>query len=183
MSIYSMSKDRFILGLGTSGPQMIEGFNGVVFDHPIQRTREIIEIVRRVFHGEPVAYQGLVHQLPVREGQGKTIRSAIQPMPDIPIYISSLGPRNLRLTGELADGWKGTSSLGAMGSRQFNFYNAACSRAGYGEVAKRIQDPGRASESGARSRYSMNLFQVGTSVRILAWASFTSRTVSRSRGF
>ena len=194
MSLYSMSNGRFILGLGTSGPQVIEGFHGVVFDHPIERTRETIEIVRQIFRGEPVAYHGLVHHLPVREGQGKTIRSAVQPMPDIPIYIASLGPRNLRLTGELADGWKGTSfmpehadvffdhikqgatksgrsmddldlqvggsvyftddvdeaiaafkpglafSLGAMGSRQFNFYNAAYSRSGYADEAKRIQD-------------------------------------------
>ena len=193
MSLYSMSAGRFMLGLGTSGPQVIEGFHGVVFDHPIQRTRETIEIVKTVWSGERVAYQGQEYRLPVREGQGKSIRAEGAPMPGIPIYIASLGPRNLRLTGELADGWKGTSfmpehagiffdfieegakragrslgdldlqaggsiyftedvdeavealkpslafSLGAMGSRQFNFYNAVYSRAGYAEVAKEVQ--------------------------------------------
>ena len=194
MSLYSMSQGRFILGIGTSGPQVIEGFHGVVFDDPIQRTRETIEIMRQVFRGETVAYQGRVHRLPVREGQGKSIRVAAPPMPDIPIYVASLGPRNLRLTGELADGWVGRCfmpehadvffshikegarragrsmddldleaggeilftddvdeaidvlkpalafSLGAMGSRRFNYYNAAYSRAGYGDEAKEIQE-------------------------------------------
>ena len=194
MSLYSMSQGRFILGIGTSGPQVIEGFHGVVFDDPIQRTRETIEIMRQVFAGDTVAYQGRVHQLPARPGQGKSIRVAAPPAPNIPIYVASLGPRNLRLTGELADGWVGRCfmpehadvffshieegarkggrsikdldlqaggdvlftddvdeavevlkpglafSLGAMGSRQFNYYNAAYSRAGYGEEAKEIQD-------------------------------------------
>ncbi len=194
MSLYSMSGGRFILGIGTSGPQVIEGFHGVIFDHPIRRTRETIEIMKQVFSGERVAYQGRDHRLPVREGQGKSIRAEAPPVPEIPIYIASLGPRNLRLTGELADGWKGTSfmpehadvffdhiqqgarkagrsmgdldlqaggtvlftdevdeavealkpglafSLGAMGSREFNFYNAAYSRAGYADEAKEIQD-------------------------------------------
>ena len=92
MSLYSMSQGRFILGIGTSGPQVIEGFHGVVFDDPIQRTRETIEIMRQVFAGEPVAYEGRAHRLPAREGQGKSIRVAVPPAPDIPIYVASLGP-------------------------------------------------------------------------------------------
>ncbi|PKB71769.1 MAG: F420-dependent methylene-tetrahydromethanopterin reductase [SAR202 cluster bacterium Io17-Chloro-G6] len=193
MSLYSMSNGRFLLGIGTSGPQVMEGFHGVIFDNPIRRTRETIEIMKKVFNGEPVAYEGRTYRLPVREGQGKSIRVEAPAMPQIPIYIASLGPRNLRLTGELADGWKGTSfmpehadvffdhiqqgvrdagrsmtdldlqaggtviftddvdeavealkpglafSLGAMGSRDFNFYNAAYSRAGYADEAKAIQ--------------------------------------------
>ena len=194
MSLYSMSGGRFLLGIGTSGPQVMEGFHGVIFDNPIRRTRETIEIMKRVFSGERVAYEGREYRLPVREGQGKSIRAESPAMPQIPIYIASLGPRNLRLTGELADGWKGTSfmpehadvffdhiqqgaekagrsmadldlqvggtvlftdsmdeavealkpglafSLGAMGSREFNFYNAAYSRAGYADEAKAIQN-------------------------------------------
>ena len=193
MSLYSMSGGRFMLGIGTSGPQVIEGFHGVIFDHPIRRTRETIEVLKQVFRGERVAYQGEFYQLPVREGQGKPIRIAAEPAPDIPIYIASLGPANLRLTGEMADGWRGTSfmpehadiffgpmaegaakagrslndldlhaggtvlitddvdeavemlrpalafGLGGMGSREYNFYNDAYSRAGYGEVAKEVQ--------------------------------------------
>ena len=194
MSLYSMSDGRFLLGIGTSGPQVIEGFHGVIFDNPIQRTRETIEIMRQLFNGDRVAYQGRTYRLPVREGQGKSIRAEAPQMPNIPIYIASLGLRNLRLTGELADGWKGTSfmpehadvffdhiqkgvrkagrsmgeldlqaggtvlftddvdeavealkpglafSLGAMGSRDFNFYNSAYSRAGYADEAKEIQN-------------------------------------------
>ena len=193
MSLDSMSGGRFLLGVGTSGPQVIEGFHGVIFDKPVQRTRETIEIMKQVFSGERVAYEGQIYHLPVREGQGKSIRVEGKPTPDIPIYIASLGPQNLRLTGELADGWKGASfmpdhadiffdhirqgaedagrsiedidlqaggaiyftddvddavesfkpglafTLGAMGSRQFNFYNAAYRRAGYSEVTKEIQ--------------------------------------------
>ena len=69
MSLYSMSQGRFILGIGTSGPQVIEGFHGVVFDDPIQRTRETIEIMRQVFRGEVVAYEGRAHRLPARRAR------------------------------------------------------------------------------------------------------------------
>ncbi|SVB40187.1 uncharacterized protein METZ01_LOCUS193041, partial [marine metagenome] len=96
MSLYSMSDGRFLLGIGTSGPQVIEGFHGVIFDNPIQRTRETIEIMRQLFNGDRVAYQGRTYRLPVREGQGKSIRAEAPQMPNIPIYIASLGPRNLR---------------------------------------------------------------------------------------
>ena len=111
MSLYSMSGGRFKLGLGTSGPQVMEGWHGVIFDHPIQRTRETIEIVRKIFKGERVSYQGRFYQMPAREGEGKPLTSVAPATPDLPIYIASLGPANLRLTGELADGWRGTSFM------------------------------------------------------------------------
>ena len=110
MSMQSLSGGRFRLGLGTSGPQVIEGWHGISFSHPIQRTREIIEIVRMVTAGERVAYDGEVFQLPLPGGEGRSIRSSVEPV-HVPIYAAALGPRNLELTGELADGWVGGSFI------------------------------------------------------------------------
>ena len=91
LSMQTLSHGRFVLGIGTSGPQVMEGWHGVPFDRPIQRTRETIETVRAICAGEKVG----------------RIRSPIaQP---VPIYVAALGPANLRLTGELADGWIGNS--------------------------------------------------------------------------
>ena len=110
MSMQSLSNGRFRLGLGTSGPQVIEGWHGISFSRPIQRTREIIEIVRMVTSGERVAYDGDVYQLPLPDGEGRSIRSSSEPV-HVPIYVAALGPRNLELTGELADGWIGGSFI------------------------------------------------------------------------
>ncbi|MBM3140198.1 MAG: LLM class F420-dependent oxidoreductase [Chloroflexi bacterium] len=111
MTLDSMSGGRFLLGLGTSGPQVIEGWHGNPFDRPIQRTREIIEICRRIFQGETLAYEGQLYTLPLPGGEGKALRPGAPPTPNLKIYVASLGPRNLRMTGELADGWLGTSFL------------------------------------------------------------------------
>ena len=110
MSMQSLSNDRFRLGLGMSGPQVIEGWHGISFSRPIQRTREIIEIVRLVTSGERVSYDGEVYQLPLPDGEGRSIRSSSEPV-HVPIYVAALGPRNLELTGELADGWVGGSFI------------------------------------------------------------------------
>ena len=194
LSMNSLSNGRFILGLGTSGPQVMEGFHGIIFDEPVRRTKENIDVIKMIFRGEKVSYQGKHLKHPSREGQGVVMKNESDPDPDIPIWIASLGPKNLELTGAIADGWKGTSftpetaesmfqhirkgaedagrnfsditinvggtvyftddvdkaveelkprlafTLGAMGSRKFNFYNAAFSRAGYADEAKHIQD-------------------------------------------
>ena len=108
MSMQSLSGGRFRLGLGTSGPQVIEGWHGVSFSKPIQRTREIIEIVKMAASGERVAYDGEVYKLPLPDGEGRSIRSSAEPV-HLPVYVAALGPRNLELTGELADGWIGGS--------------------------------------------------------------------------
>ena len=114
--VQAISNGRLILGIGTSGPQVMEGWHGVPFDRPVQRTRETIEIVKMITAGERLSYDGAVHRLPLPGGQGRAIRSRAETAP-IPIYVASLGPANLRLTGELADGWIGnsffTSSAGA----------------------------------------------------------------------
>jgi F420-dependent oxidoreductase-like protein len=180
LSLASMSSGRFVLGMGVSGPQVIEGWHGLRFDRPLTRMREIVEVVRRATRGERVAFKGQVYELPLPGGEGKALRS-------------TLSPRGLELTGEIADGWLGTSfmpdhariffdhleagakragrtlghldlqaggavafgddverlvdarkpglafTLGAMGSRQHNFYNDAFKRAGYADAATEVQ--------------------------------------------
>ena len=195
MSLASLSGDRFLLGLGVSGPQVIEGWHGVRFARPLQRLRETVEIVRKVTRGERLVYHGEVYHVPLPEGEGKALTSSAPPRPDLPVYLATLGPKNLELTGELADGWLGTSfipehaslffdpisagairagrtladldlqvaagvvafsddvdsliaprkpglafTLGAMGSRQHNFYNDVYRRAGYTDIALEVQD-------------------------------------------
>lgn len=105
-----LSEGGCILGLGASGPQVIEGFHGVPYDAPLGRTREIIEICRKVWRREVVEYDGLHYRLPLPEeagtGLGKPLKMITHPVRDrIPIFIASLGPKNVELTAEVADGW------------------------------------------------------------------------------
>ncbi len=106
-----LSGGRAILGLGASGPQVIEGFHGVAYDAPIQRTREIIDICRKVWkREEPVVHDGPKYHLPLPAaegtGLGKPLKIITHPRrPDIPIHVASLGPKNVQMTAELADGW------------------------------------------------------------------------------
>jgi F420-dependent oxidoreductase-like protein len=111
MSLSAMSDRRFVLGLGVSGPQVIEGWHGIVFDRPVQRMREIIEIVRLVARGERLSYQGQVYQLPLPNSEGKALRSGAPAVPPIPVYLATLSPKSLEFTGEVADGWLGTSFM------------------------------------------------------------------------
>jgi F420-dependent oxidoreductase-like protein len=104
----SLSGGRFRLGLGVSGPQVSEGWHGVKFDKPLKRTREYIEVVRLALARERVAYQGEFIQLPLPGGIGKSLRLTVHPVRDkLPIYLAAIGPKNLQLAGELADGWLG----------------------------------------------------------------------------
>ena len=129
ITLSSLSGGRFILGLGTSGPQVIEGWHGVRFDRPIRRTRELIEIVRLVAAGERLAYEGEIHQLPLPGSQGRGIRPSAGPA-DFPIYLASLGPRNLELTGELCDGWIGNSFIPETADVFFDRIRAGAERGG-----------------------------------------------------
>ena len=114
MSMQALSGGRFVLGLGVSGPQVVEGWHGIPFAKPVQRTRETIEIVRMICRGERAAYDGNAFRLPLPGGEGKAIRSMAPPV-EVPIFLAALGPANLRLTGEVADGWVGNSFLPASG--------------------------------------------------------------------
>jgi F420-dependent oxidoreductase-like protein len=111
MTMSALSQDRFVLGLGVSGPQVMEGWHGVAFARPLQRTQEIIDIVRMIARGERLTYTGEIYHLPLPGSEGKALVSFAQPQPNLPIYLATLGPKNLELTGELADGWLGTSFL------------------------------------------------------------------------
>jgi len=106
----ALSGGRCILGIGSSGPQVIEGFHGVPFDAPVARVEEIIDICRTVWRREPVMHQGRHYQVPLPPGQGlglgKPLKMIDHPVRDrIPIYVASLGPRNVESTARLADGW------------------------------------------------------------------------------
>jgi len=108
LSMQALSGGRFVLGIGTSGPQVMEGWHGVRFEKPVRRTRETIEIIRKISAGERLEHHGEIYELPLPGGEGRAIRSLMPPA-HVPIYIAALGPANLRLTGELADGWIGNS--------------------------------------------------------------------------
>jgi F420-dependent oxidoreductase-like protein len=108
-TLTDLSDGRFLLGLGASGPQVIEGLHGVPFAKPRTRLRETVDVVRMALAGEKVAYAGETVTIPLPGGEGKPMRLSGSPRPEVPIYLATLSPRMLRLTGELADGWLGTS--------------------------------------------------------------------------
>ncbi len=108
LSMAAISDDRFILGLGVSGPQVVEGLHGVPFARPLARMSETVDIIRQAFAGERISYQGEHHHLPLPGGQGKALRLAQPANDQIPIWLATLGPASLRYTGEAADGWVGT---------------------------------------------------------------------------
>src|SRR5260370_534070 len=92
MALASLSGDRFLLGLGVSGPQVIEGWHGVRFARPLQRLRETVEIVRKVTRAERLVYHGEVYHVPLPEGQAKALTADLHPHPDLPVYLATLGP-------------------------------------------------------------------------------------------
>lgn len=193
MSLQAMSGGRFLLGLGTSGPQVMEGWHGVRFSSPLGLTRETVEIVRTVTAGERLVHDGEVFRLPLPDSAGRALRSMAPPV-RVPVYLAALGPKNLELTGEVADGWLANTfmpetaqafleplaagaaragrsvgdldvvvpvgveitddeeaaarrhargyafTIGAMGNRAQNFYNAAFARQGWGEDVRAVQD-------------------------------------------
>lgn len=105
-----LSGGRAILGLGASGPQVIEGFHGVAYDAPVGRTREIIEICRDIWARKaPLEHSGKYYNMPLPAGEGtglgKPLKIITKPRPDIEIHVASLGPKNVQLTAEVANGW------------------------------------------------------------------------------
>jgi F420-dependent oxidoreductase-like protein len=106
----AVSDGRFILGIGASGPQVIEGWHGIPYDKPVGRQKELIEICRKVWNREVLVHDGPNYTLPLPEDQGtglgKPLKLINHPKrADIPVYIASLGPKNVELTAEIADGW------------------------------------------------------------------------------
>ncbi|MFD4291631.1 LLM class F420-dependent oxidoreductase [Rhodococcus sp. NPDC058505] len=106
-----VSGGRFVLGIGASGPQVIEGFHGVKYDAPLGRTRELVDICRQVWRREKVQYDGKYYQVPLPAekgtGLGKPLKLINHPVRErIPIVIAALGPKNVALTAEIAEGWQ-----------------------------------------------------------------------------
>ncbi|GAA3511820.1 LLM class F420-dependent oxidoreductase [Actinocatenispora rupis] len=104
-TIDGISGGRFRLGLGVSGPQVSEGWHGVRFAKPLKRTREYVDVVRLALGRKKVEYDGEFYQLPLPDGPGKALRLTVHPTREIPLYLAAVGPRNLELAGEIADGW------------------------------------------------------------------------------
>jgi F420-dependent oxidoreductase-like protein len=103
-----LSNGRFRLGLGLSGPQVSEGWHGVRFSQPLLRTREYVDIVNAALRRETVAYEGKYFTLPLPDGPGKALKLTVRPIRDhVPVYLAAIGPKNLELAGEIADGWLG----------------------------------------------------------------------------
>ncbi len=130
MSLASMSKDRFVLGLGVSGPQVVEGLHGTAFAKPLGRLREYVDILKIALSGEKIVYDGEHYTLPRPGGEGKAIRMSQPPRPELPIYLATLGPKSLEFTGEAADGWLGTSFIPEHGEAFFPALRAGAERAG-----------------------------------------------------
>jgi F420-dependent oxidoreductase-like protein len=110
MTLDELSGGRFRMGLGVSGPQVVEGWHGQPFGRPLRKTREYVDIVRAILRREkPVEFRGEYYQIPYTApgatGFGKPLRSILHGRPDLPIYLAAIGPRNVALAAEIADGW------------------------------------------------------------------------------
>jgi F420-dependent oxidoreductase-like protein len=108
MTLDHVSNGRFVLGLGASGPQVVEGLHGQPYARPLERLRETVEVIRLALSGAPIEYHGNQIELPLPGGQGKALRIGQPARPDIPIHLATLGPLALQYAGAAADGWVGT---------------------------------------------------------------------------
>lgn len=194
LTMAAITGDRFVLGLGVSGPQVVEGLHGAAFGQPLGRLEEYLDVLDLAFAGQSIEYSGSHYVLPRPGGEGKALRLTQRAEQKIPVYLAALAPRGLELTGARADGWLASTfipeaasaflepirrgaeragrsmaeldlqaggpvkfgddlgpllgdvkrglafRLGAMGSRQHNFYNRACQRAGFAAEVLRVQE-------------------------------------------
>ena len=129
LTLADLAGGRFTLGLGASGPQVVEGLHGVPYHLPLTRLKETVDICRTIFAGEKACYAGKVHRLPLPNSEGKAIRIAHEPV-EIPIYLATLGPNALRYTGAVADGWLGTSFSPDQAGAHLDFIHEGAASAG-----------------------------------------------------
>jgi F420-dependent oxidoreductase-like protein len=122
ITLSNISGGRFLLGLGASGPQVIEGLHGVPFAKPVARMRETVEIVRLAASGDPVSFAGREFTIPLPGGEARPMRLSVRASYPIPVYLATLAPAMLRLTGEIADGWLGTSFVPEAADRAYFSY-------------------------------------------------------------
>ncbi|MEH1102778.1 LLM class F420-dependent oxidoreductase [Micromonospora sp. CPCC 205561] len=133
-TIDALSGGRFRLGLGVSGPQVSEGWHGVRFAKPLARTREFVDIVKLAVARKSVAYDGEFYTLPLPDGPGKALKLGFHPPREhIPIYLAAVGPKNLELAGEIADGW-----LAVFYAPEFAEEQLASVRAGRAKAGKEL---------------------------------------------
>jgi F420-dependent oxidoreductase-like protein len=130
LTLAELCEGRFLLGLGSSGPQVIEGLHGVPFARPVTRMRETLAVLRQVFAGEKVDHSGDVVRIPLPGGDGRPMRVAMAPNEHIPVYLAALAPNMLRLTGETADGWLGTSFVPEAADAYLRYLREGAARAG-----------------------------------------------------
>ena len=129
MSVQALSGGRLVLGLGSSGPRIMEGWHGVPFRRPVATMRETIEIVRQIARGDRLDHHGDVYDLPPA-GFGRGIRSMAPPVDPIPMVVAALGPKNLELTGVIADGWLGNAFMPEHAEVFLDPIRAGCRHAG-----------------------------------------------------
>lgn len=151
----ALSGGRFRLGLGVSGPQVSEGWHGVRFSDPLGRTREYVQIVQQAIARRRVTAGGNHFTLPLADGPGKSLVLSLQPVrPQVPLYLAAVGPNNLSLTGEIADGWLAIFFDPDSGSQHISRIHAAAGAVGRDASAIDIsvqaslalhQDPERAA--------------------------------------
>jgi F420-dependent oxidoreductase-like protein len=145
-TIDNLSGGRMLLGLGTSGPQVSEGFHGVRFGKQLQRTREYVAVVRLALERKRIEFHGETLELPLPDGPGKALKLTIKPVQEtIPIFLAVLGPKNVALAGEIADGWLPV------------FFSP--------EHTKALRDP--LEEGAARAGRSLDEFRICPSVNVM----------------
>jgi F420-dependent oxidoreductase-like protein len=168
LSLQELSAGRFILGVGTSGPRVMEGWHGVRFRKPVQTTRETIEIVRTISRGDRLEHAGEIYPLPLPDSRGTALRPMVRPT-HVPVYIASMGPQNLRLTGEAADGWLGNAFIPEAAEVFLSPLREGAQRAGrtldqldlVAPVAVEFHDDQAAADAAARRHADGYAFTIG----------------------
>jgi F420-dependent oxidoreductase-like protein len=168
LSLQELSGGRFILGVGTSGPRVMEGWHGVRFRKPVQATRETIEIIRTISRGERLEHDGEIYPLPLPDSRGAALRPMVRPE-HVPVYIASMGPRNLELTGEMADGWLGNAFIPEAAEVFLGPLRDGAQRAGRGldqldlvaPVALEFHDDQASADAAARRHADGYAFTIG----------------------
>src|SRR6185295_19126253 len=154
--------------LGTSGPRVMEGWHGVRFRKPVETTRETIEIVRIVSRGDRLEHPGEIYPLPLPDSSGAALRPMVNPR-HVPVYVAAMGPRNLRLTGEVADGWLGNAFIPEAAEVFLGPLREGAERAGrtladldlVAPVAVEIHDDDASAEAAARRHADGYAFTIG----------------------
>jgi F420-dependent oxidoreductase-like protein len=168
LSLQELSDGRFLLGVGTSGPGVMEGWHGVRFRKPVQMTRETIEIIRMVSRADRLEHPGEIYPLPLPGSSGAALRPLVRPR-HVPVYVAAMGPHNLRLTGEVADGWLGNAFIPEAAEVFLGPLSEGAQRAGrtladldlVAPVAVEIHDDEASADAAARRHADGYAFTIG----------------------